>query len=352
MATGAETLPPLLAVQEQTTRTLLRHIPAGREVAVLDFPRHHNAGDALIWVGTRKFLAGIGAKVRFVADLHHFNPSELRRVMPRGVVLIQGGGNLGDKWRRHQDFRLHVLKELPDYPVVQLSQGLDFTTDAAAAESARAFASHPDFTLLVRDHEGVARARRLFPDCTVDFCPDVSLGVGMLPRVAPASVPVLMLLRRDLERVPRDFDVSAADGFETCDWGLVGSDAVRWRALRLPEDVVRVVNPSERLLRPAIAWSFEAMADINVLAARRILARGRVVVTDRLHAMILAALSGIPVVALENSNGKVRAVHRDYLGTLPNTHLARDARQALEMAAQLLDSPLSTSGALSIRSRG
>lgn len=325
----------LEALQDQTRAALRRVIPPRSDVALLDFPRHHNAGDALIWLGTLSYLADLEVNVRLLAGRQYFDAAELRTVMPEGTVLIQGGGNFGDKWPGSHDFRLRVIEALPDYRVVQLPQGLDFTTADSAGPTARVLARHPDMTLFVRDHAGVAQARRVFPDTPVLFAPDLALGVGPLRRTAPAAVPVLMLLRDDHERLPGTGRVAELEGAEVRDWGLSGADAVWWRVLRAPEDVARVSGRPGRVLRPLISRSFAAMARLNVATARDILSRGEVVVTDRLHAMVLAALCGIPVVALDNSNGKVGAVHRDYLHTLPMTFMADDPRHARELALSI-----------------
>ncbi|MBY6352173.1 polysaccharide pyruvyl transferase family protein [Rhodococcoides corynebacterioides] len=60
--------------------------------------------------------------------------------------------------------------------------------------------------------------------------------------------------------------------------------------------------------------------------------RGRVVVTDRMHGGVLAALLGRPVFLVDNVNKKVSAIVRDYLGTLPDVELATDFADAMARA--------------------
>jgi pyruvyl transferase EpsO len=73
-----------------------------------------------------------------------------------------------------------------------------------------------------------------------------------------------------------------------------------------------------------------------VRAAERTLLHGHVVVTDRLHAAVLATLLGRPVVAHDNANGKLSAVFADYLGRFPNTRFAHDADEASRHVLELL----------------
>jgi pyruvyl transferase EpsO len=68
---------------------------------------------------------------------------------------------------------------------------------------------------------------------------------------------------------------------------------------------------------------------------------GRVVVTDRLHATVLAALLGRPVVARDNSTHKISTIYEDYLRRFPSVSLATDAESAAAMVREHLaaDSP-------------
>ncbi|MEG8022012.1 polysaccharide pyruvyl transferase family protein [Sphingomonas aerolata] len=56
--------------------------------------------------------------------------------------------------------------------------------------------------------------------------------------------------------------------------------------------------------RPA---HYERLARARVARGLTLLSRGRQIVTDRLHAHILALLLGIPHVALDNEYGKLSA---------------------------------------------
>lgn len=59
-------------------------------------------------------------------------------------------------------------------------------------------------------------------------------------------------------------------------------------------------------------------------------------VTDRLHAAVLATLLGRPVVARDNANGKLAAVFADYLGRFPLARFARTPEEARDHVRELL----------------
>ncbi|AHD23713.1 hypothetical protein Y013_15055 [Rhodococcus pyridinivorans SB3094] len=89
------------------------------------------------------------------------------------------------------------------------------------------------------------------------------------------------------------------------------------------------------MLYPAVAAAYEYQANLNVRTACKILLSGRVVVTDRLHATVLASLLQIPVVAMDNETGKVGAIYRDYLHKMPKVSFAGSSDEALALVERM-----------------
>src|SRR5512141_721889 len=105
-------MPDCVAEQKAELRRVLDPLLRGTPgVALLDFPSHSNVGDSAIWLGERALLRSIGAPVRYCADLESFDPEACRAAHPEGgAILLHGGGNLGDVWPRHQEFRERVIR--------------------------------------------------------------------------------------------------------------------------------------------------------------------------------------------------------------------------------------------------
>jgi pyruvyl transferase EpsO len=61
------------------------------------------------------------------------------------------------------------------------------------------------------------------------------------------------------------------------------------------------------------------------------------IITDRLHAHVLAALMGIPHVVLDNSYGKVGSIFGDYTGKFKTAHFAKDEVEALQVSSKILE---------------
>ena len=272
-----------IAAQQATLRALYRrHVAPGDAYALVDFPDHANVGDSAIWLGEVTLLRALtGRDPDYVSTWHDFDEAAFRQACPGGTLFLHGGGNLGDIWPHHQRFRETVLATIDDRPVVQLPQSIHFRSSAEADRFAMLASAHPDFTLYVRDARSLQFAQQRFA-CETQLAPDSAYALGPQPR-GTADCEVLMLLRTDDESV--GYALPAPERATIVDWLDDGPD------------VPSGSDPAAR----------HAQAANRVTRGLRLLSRGRVLVTDRLHGHILADLLGVPHVALDNDYGKLAA---------------------------------------------
>lgn len=345
-------LPPadrrhLQALRRQTAAVLATAIGEAREVALLDVPNQRNAGDSLIWAGERAYLKSLGYRVRYTADLDSFDAARLRSAMPRGVVLMHGGGNFGDIWFGHQAHRERLARELREYRIVALPQTLFYHSVERARITNDVLSDHPDYTVLLRDRASLERAAKLMPDVRVVFCPDAAIGapVPTAARARSATPSVVVIARADREASSELAGVDPSwlpdARVSIVDWSPAGWRRRVWaiaRAVLRMETRLRPRMRGRRLARVAdrvVAGALGAINRLNVAMARRRFCGARVIVADRLHAHILASLSGVDHVVLDNNYGKVRAVFDDYSGAFSTAHFAADREDACTIAMRL-----------------
>ncbi|GEL94448.1 polysaccharide pyruvyl transferase family protein [Cellulomonas composti] len=325
----------LRAVRSRTVGVLAEVVGTGVPVAMLDVPNLRNVGDSMIWAGQRAYVRELGLDVVHTAGIASYDAAALRRKLPPdGVILLRGGGNFGDIWRGHQRHREQVSRDFRDRRIVQLSQSVWFGAPKAAANADRILGNHPDFTLLVRDLDSQQRAAEQVPSVRTVHCPDMAL--GWTPRVRRAgagTAPVLVLARRDHEGVSGLADRAAGlGGAEVLDWTSDRLDSPR-RRLAATAPRVAARHPAlgaGRIGRSLVARGLVGVNEANLRSAERLFAGRRLVVVDRLHAHVLAALLGIDHVVLDNSYGKIGAVVREYTGAFSTTTYTHDVDEALE----------------------
>lgn len=308
--------------------TLRSAIPAGAPVAILDWPAYPNVGDHVIALGQLAALRRLGHPVAHASSARGAPPERLARRLGDVVVLLTGGGNIGDYWPHHQVYRERVLAAFADRKVVQLPQSMGFDRQESLEAAQRAFDGHPDFTLLVRDTTNLEFGRSRFT-CRVELSPDGAFALGSLARPAAPTQDVLCLARNDHERTDGG---AAAPG--AVDWPRP-LDRVEARLAWLATNVASHLERRRR--RPpgtdrAMAAALEALANRRLDHGAALLSRGRTVVTDRLHGHILALLLGIPHVLANSRSGKVHDFVETWTASSPLVRRAGSLAEAVEMA--------------------
>jgi pyruvyl transferase EpsO len=274
------------------------------DYALLDFPNHANVGDSAIYLGEIILLNKLyGRGPAFVTEMDVGDLDFLEKNVPTGPIFIHGGGNFGDLWPRHQLFREAVLDRFPQRQVIQLPQSIHFSDPAALAASAAKINAHKNFILLVRDRKSFQIAKGAF-SCEVRLAPDSAFMLGAVTPPVDPTFDIYCLLRTDKEAVGTLGAPVASDAITT--------DSGDW--LNEPS----VLTPRQRLQRLAEKAGLMRTRSINSRpddylgwARKRVdrgleqLSRGKVIVTDRLHAHILSILLGKPHVILDNMYGKI-----------------------------------------------
>lgn len=296
-----------------------------RPIALVDFPDIRNCGDSAIWLGEMAYLEKEhGKRPAYVSKMEDFSPDRIAKRVPDGPILIHGGGNFGDIWVAHQDFREHVLEKFPDRDVIQMPQSIHFSSDARLDEAARKISRHKRFTLLVRDRESLDLASKRF-DCRIELCPDMAFAIGPLERRSRVSIPVLAMLRADAEAA----GLSTADmvGLPVEDW--INEDAMKVRVAKVRGRISAIMsgNPSELTL-----CKLDAAAHQRFDRGVRQLSRAQSIVTDRLHVHIVSLLLGIPHAVLDNSYGKVRRFMSAFSGGTELSYLPDSMKDAVAWA--------------------
>jgi exopolysaccharide biosynthesis predicted pyruvyltransferase EpsI len=306
--TAAETCARLRASLERALRPLV----PGEARVVLVGTGLANPGDCAIAAATRRWLERTASGRWLELDRRTYDRAAAARFLAGGgVVLHAGGGTLGDVWGSQEALRRRALDDFPGVPAVQLPQTIHFATEAGRREARAFYGGRRNLTMLVRDEAGVRTSREEWGLETV-LAPDMAFLLDLEPS-GLATRDVLWLLRADQEsrRVTAQRTLGPSPVPESVDW-----PPPRARLRRgLRRAVVRTLAPgADAPLRRRLVASLDAATALRrTHDGVRLLSSARVVATDRLHGTLLSLLLGIPVVAVGDRNGKVRAFHDAWL---------------------------------------
>ncbi|WP_187969782.1 polysaccharide pyruvyl transferase family protein [Aquibium microcysteis] len=297
-------------------RVLGDHVPDGR-YAIVDYPGYANPGDAAIWCGARTLLAELtGRPPSYVSTLRHLDAARCREAVAGGTIFFLGGGNFGSLYARHHRLRLRALDALRDETIVLLPLSVADAADPAAdrdlsAQAGSVLRRCARLTVLAREHHSRTVLAQAY-GIEAGLCPDTAHGL-----TPPAVQPVretIALRRRDGEARRGASDGQPA-GEPSFDWSDDGS--LRW-INRIGK--AAPIIPFHRLRLAA----FDGIARRKVVLACDLLGRGRTVVTDRLHGVILASTMGRTVLARDNATGKVGSYVETWAEILPRVSIGAD----------------------------
>ncbi|MDN2581794.1 polysaccharide pyruvyl transferase family protein [Aquibium sp. ELW1220] len=301
------------AARQILQQVLGGHASGGR-YAIVDYPGYANPGDAAIWCGARVLLEALAGRApSYVSTLRHFDAARCSHAVAGGTVFFLGGGSFGSLYGKHHRMRLRALEQLRDERIVLLPLSV---ADAAPpggdpgleAETADVLRRCARLTVLAREGRSQALLRDVY-GIESALCPDTAH--GLTPPVVIPETETVVLRRRDGEARGNGQPAPAARDL-AFDWR--DDAALRWinRAGKLAPLV-----PSHRL-RLAM---FDGIARRKVAVACGLVGRGRIVETDRLHGVILAALMGRTVIVSDNATGKVGSYVETWPGLLPRVSL-------------------------------
>lgn len=333
-----ETCEQLVAKLEQETEAVLAGLlPRGTRCAVVNFPDHENAGDSAIWVGMKRVFSRIGVEVALACETQTYSPDAITAAVGDGPVLIAGGGNLGDLWAEPQALRERVLQDFRGTRVVELPQSIYFRDAENRARYAQLLRDHGHVVLIVREQQSLAAAVDL--DAEVLLCPDLAFSAGPLAYEQPAATQVFWLGRTDRESLFPELTVTGND-VERVDWvgpppEELDAEFRDAHAKSVGLSAALASDPGANELRRELGKLWDELAERRLERGCRLLLRGRVVVSDRLHAHVLSVLLGLPHVLLDNSYGKVRSVYETWTSDCKLAHWADSPEEAFALAREL-----------------
>lgn len=289
-----------------------------------DLPYHINIGDTLIWQGTLDFLS---KKEYKMLDYGSFSTANLKKLKDKKtIILLHGGGNLGDIYSSHQNFRKKIITKYRDNKIIILPQTIHFKDKRKEREDLTLFASHRDLYVCVRDHASYKLACEYMAKDKVLLLPDMAF--CMKPEIFPKQISTgkkLLMSRIDVEAIEVDGDIRNKVDIKS-DWPTFENSPIYYNFLRLLMAVNRKVFGDNRQTFLIKCINYYAMFYVR----KKLLSTGiefinqfDLIYTTRLHGCILSLLLNKKIFLLDNSYGKNRAYYDAWLIDSNNIEISK-----------------------------
>lgn len=288
-------------------------------------PNHGNLGDQAIALSEIQFLKQHGI-VPFEISTRSFDyvGNFFSKMIPEStIIIVHGGGFMGTLWK-HEEKRLRkVLTSFSNHRIVIFPQTVTFDKiddeeKAYFEESRRIYSLNKKLTVFVREKKSYDFMKERLPEINVKLTPDIVTRLKTSGDETPKREGIVICFRKDHEKKITD-DVK--------------NEVI---------DIIEAKYPGEELTYTDTVVGHKIFADARereVNAKLQQFASSKLVVTDRLHGMIMAAITNTPVIAFSNSNGKVKNVYpwiqqNDFVKYVDSMEQYKEAIESLDLSKE------------------
>jgi pyruvyl transferase EpsI len=270
-------------------------VKSGCRIFLLNTPEHKNLGDLAIAEAETSYFKLVMPEVPVVEvsslSENVFGLDILKKIIPKdALLLVHGGGYIGTDWPNENEVFLRTISLFSDNCIILLPQSVFYSSGRegrlALNQSKNIYARHKDLHLFMRDKISYDLAKQYHPEANIYLVPDIVLSVKYETGETERGG-VLLCMRTDKEKLLDGSDIACIE--KIC--GKYGQ-------LEYTDTVIEHDGKIYAEARGAF---------LN--AKLKQFARAKLVITDRLHGMVFAALTGTPCIALSNHNHKVKGLY-------------------------------------------
>lgn len=267
-----------------------------KRIILIGTPEHGNLGDHLIAKGELEFLQDHFLDYKIIEITgEHFRYQRnkiVNLINNEDIIAITGGGFSGSLWMIEEELVRDIIKYFSCNKIVIFPSTIYFEDNAFGRrefeKSKKIYGKHKNLSICVRDEKSINIAKQLIGQensSKIIYTPDIALYLNKMQKSINREG-ILFCLREDKEKVLSERD---AEEIERCaeDKGI----SIKKTSTVIPRHVKKESRDKE----------LQALLEEFI--------KSRLVITDRLHGMILAAITGTPCIAMDNSSGKVKGVY-------------------------------------------
>lgn len=288
-------------------------------IIIVATPTHGNLGDQAIVYAEKKTLKSIfpnhsiieienGAFLRAKSFLK-------KRVKSTDIIVIDGGGNLGTIWPWEDDKISDIILTFNQNKIVVFPQTAYYEqseeAEARIEKNKAVYSQAKDLTVLLRDERSLKLFDEVFPSIKAKLCPDIVLSLNQ--RKCLDRDGVLLCLRTDREKAATEAEENFLKNYlkeQQLGYSLTSTVIEK-----------RVFNRSRK-------------KELNKKWQE--FSRAKLVITDRLHAMIFSYITATPCIAINNSSKKVEGAYK-FISNCGFIKMADDLTEAVKFIPELMD---------------
>lgn len=267
-----------------------------KKIFLFGTPVHGNLGDHAIAIQEQYFFEDFFPDYKYyeiLMPMYHTQKEKIKNIVtPDDIVVISGGGWMGNLWIHNEYVIREVVENYPNNKIIIFPQTIYYTSDILGEREYRItkeiFEKHRDLHIFVRENKSYKFIKQKFEftgRSDVNLVPDMVLyGKKIITKekCRECEKVINVCIREDCESEQKNID-------EFYD-KIKQNYSIR-KVSTVIKSPVTLKNRIEELQK---SWALFENAEITI--------------TDRLHAMLFSVLNGTPCIVLDNKTGKVFGV--------------------------------------------
>lgn len=251
-----------------------------KKIILMGVPHHGNIGDNAISIAEENMIKKYFPKLDLIQlpEKNLIEEAEKIRnlINDDDVILLHGGGNIGDTYFVPEEGRRFIIKTFPNNKIIVFPQTAYFDSLEELEKSKEIYNAHKNLIIMAREEKTFDFMKKKFNKCKIYLTPDIVFSMKMKMNLERKNV--LFLFRNDKEKTMnvneqeqiKDIIIKKYGGYILSD-------------MHLGEDVTDMQGQKKY---DVVKSKFEQFN------------KSKLVVTDRLHGMIFAAITETPCVVV------------------------------------------------------
>lgn len=267
-----------------------------KRIYLVGTPTYGNLGDQAIALAEYKYLKDVNypGKIVEIPSLYIARHTFLfKMIIGKSDILVTGGGFMGTLWPKEENMIRSVVKNFNKNKVVILPQTVYFEDTQLGIDEKKKtkqiYGKHKRLYWFLRETTSYALVREMLPNANVFLCPDMALLLKPVNGTKKDRNDILMCLRSDKEKKLQEQDI----------------DQIK--------EMIKKYYPNEKFRDTDTVLNKNVwLSERNHKVYKKIkeFANAKLIVTDRLHGMVFAALAGTPCIVCGNVNYKVKGIYQ------------------------------------------
>lgn len=271
------------------------------DYVLLNLPYYENIGDTLIWEGEEAFLSKLPYKCLYRSSIGSYRAN--KNIDAATTILMQGGGNFGDLWDGHQQFRIDIITKYLANQIIIFPVTVHYSNKDEIVKDAQLMGQHENLTICVRDKNSYDLLTQYFSN-NILLLPDMAFCIDpiQLKKYLSKSTKETLLLKRTDKELSAEYDYKQ----HITQNGTI--DVLDWPTKQKGNLIQKIINRPLHRKSPfksfADYYAYNFYRPYLIKKGVQFLSSYNNIYTTRLHGAILSTLLQKPYTFFDNSYGK------------------------------------------------